>query len=324
MIVAPDGSGDVTTVQAAVDAVPRDNRSPFVIRIRPGLYREKVRIDQPHVCLEADAGAVLVWGDHATQQGEDGKPRGTFWSATLLVAGNDFRARGLTVVNDAGPGHLVGQAVAAYVDADRASFEECRFLGHQDTLFTGPLPPYPLTAARFGGPLEDRPRTPTRQWYHRCSIEGDIDFIFGSATAVFDQCEIRSLDRGEPVNGWVTAPSTPEGTEAGYVFVNCRLTAEAGVAPRSVYLGRPWRDWARVTYRGCWLGDHIHPDGWDDWGKPAAQDRSFFAEEACVGPGAGTDRVPWSHQLEPGSTRPLAVLAGQDGWNPVEDQALGS
>lgn len=319
MTVASDGSGDVRTIQEAVDAVRPDNRRPFLIRIRPGIYREKVRIEKPfvHLAGEDAAATVVTWDDHATKTFPDGRRYGTFESYTLLVTGDDFRAEGLTIENSAGPGSAVGQAVAASVDADRTVFRRCRFLGHQDTLFTGPLPPRPLTSDTFGTPRESLPRRPTRQYYADCFFQGDVDFLFGGATAVFERCEVFSSDRGEPVNGWVTAASTPEGQAHGYVFLDCRLTGDAG--PGTVYLGRPWREFAKTVFVRCWMGPHIRPEGWHDWDKPAAQTTSFYAEADSTGPGSQGTRVNWSHQLPASQAADLTatrILAGADGWNP--------
>lgn len=313
--------GDFLTIQGAVDALPSDLHRPVEIRILPGVYREKLRVDKPFVHLRGEDAAttVLTWDDHATKTHPDGRKYGTFESFTLFVGADNFRAQGLTIENAAGPGSLVGQAVAAYVDADRVVFHRCRFVGHQDTLFTGPLPPAPLVGTAFGGPRSSGPRRPGRHYYHDCFLQGDVDFLFGSATAVFDRCEIFSRRRDEVVNGWITAASTPEGQTHGYVFVDCRLTGDA--APGSVYLGRPWRDHARVVLVRCWLGPHIHPQGWDDWDKPRAQSTSFFAEMLCDGPGADpATRVEWERELPEsalGLLTPERLLAGVDGWNPT-------
>lgn len=321
MIVAADGSGDVRTIQEAVDAVPEANSKPFVIRIRPGTYREKVRVEKSFVHLIGDEVTRIVWDDHATKTFADGRKYGTFESYTLLVTGDDFRAEGLTIENAAGPGTLVGQAVAAYVDADRAAFRQCRFLGHQDTLFTGPLPPKPLTVSAFGGPRDGLERRPTRQYYGECFFRGDVDFLFGSATVMFDRCEVFSNERNDPhdpINGWITAASTPEGVPHGYVFLDCLLTGDA--APGSVYLGRPWREFAKTAFVRCWMGAHIRNEGWHDWDKPGAHATTFYAEAGSTGPGAAGPRVGWSHRLSPSEVAGLtvaAVLGGDDGWNPA-------
>lgn len=305
-------------LQEAIDALP-PGEGPVTLKVPPGVYREKLRIDRPGVRLVGrdPHTTVITWDDHALKTFPDGRRYGTFASATVLVTGRDFRAEGITFENTAGPGHLVGQALAAYVDADRAVFRNCRFLGHQDTLFTGPLPPFPLTAVTFGGPREDAPRLPTRQYYADCYFAGDVDFVFGSATAVFQRCELFSRDRGEPTNGWITAASTPEGAHHGYVFLDCRLTGNA--APGSVYLGRPWRDFAQTLFVRCELGPHIHRDGWHDWDKPHAHHSVVYGEVGCHGPGATGSRPEWVTTLSADEIARLTVpgvLGGIDGWNP--------
>ncbi|MFC0212656.1 pectinesterase family protein [Paenibacillus chartarius] len=316
--VAADGSGEFTSIQAAVDSIPDGFTDPTVIRIKEGVYKEKLVVGKPAVALigESAERTILTYDDYAQKTFPDGELYHTFHSYTLLVTGDDFTAERMTIENAAGPGEAVGQAIAAYVDADRAVFRECRLLGHQDTLFTGPLPPAPRDRATFGGPRDGAPRRPVRQYYERCHIEGDIDFIFGSATAVFEQCDIVSR-RG----GWITAASTPQEVPYGYVFHRCRLT---GAAPdQSVYLGRPWRNYAKVAFIACWMGAHIKPDGWSAWNEKESVRDTEFAEFGSQGPGAytGKARVEWSRQLTADQTERYAashVLAGSDGWNPVK------
>lgn len=315
---------------------------PVIVSIAPGTYREKLFIDRPDLNLVGTGRhpdqTLLIWGDYARQP-LAGRPMRTFNTATLFVGGDGFTAENLTIANDAGVGEVVGQAVAAYVDAHRAVFRRCRFLGRQDTLFTGPLPPDPKEAPDFGGPRDTGPGRLSpkavgsppvgHQLYEDCYLEGDIDFLFGSAEAVFRRCEIRSLDLGRPCNGWISATSTPAlgtvprgadpfltpGERAtldelgqrlgrslevhGHLFLDCRLTATPGMAAGSVYLGRPWRNGARTLYLGCHLGDHIHPDGWDDWGKAEARTQALYLEAGNSGPGArpSVSRVPWSHRF---------------------------
>jgi pectinesterase len=156
------------------------------------------------------------------------------------------------------------------VNADRARFLKCRFLGWQDTLYAN------------GG----------RQHYKDCYIEGHVDFIFGNATALFEDCEIHSKGQG-----YVTAQSRLADTPAtGYVFRHCRLTGSN--TGNGVYLGRPWRPYARVVYIDCWLGEHIRPQGWDNWRNPENEKTAWFAEYHSTGPGANAgSRVGWSKQL---------------------------
>ncbi|OXM84796.1 pectinesterase family protein [Paenibacillus rigui] len=331
MIVAADGSGDFRTVQEALNQIPDDNRERVIIHIKNGIYKEKLHIEKPFVTLigESAEHTILTYDDHAKKKLPNGDDFETFRSYSVFIGADDFTAEQLTFENAAGRGELVGQAVAAYVDGDRAAFRGCRFLGHQDTLFTAPLPPAPVKRALFGGPRELAPRRHTRQYYEQCYIEGDIDFIFGSATAVFERCEIFSKRRlGEEdaaefpsgrIHGWLTAPSTPEDVRFGYVFHDCRITSDAPA--QSVYLGRPWRSYAKAAFLDCWLGEHIVPAGWDNWNKPECEQTTVFCEFNSTGPGANPgQRVVWSAQLTAEEAKAYAaprVLAGRDGWNPA-------
>lgn len=333
LIVAADGSGRYSSVQAAVDSIPDDVREETVVRIKKGTYREKVFIDKPHVTLlgENAEETVIEYGDHALMRFPDGSYFNTFWTYTLFAGGADFRAENLTFANTAGKGDVVGQAVAAYVDGDRAQFFNCRFLGNQDTLFTGPLPPYPLTVKTFGGPRDGKPRTMSRQYYKNCHIQGNIDFIFGSAAVVFEDCEIFSNRLKPGQASFVTAPSTPEGEKYGFVFLHCRLTGDA--EPNSVYLGRPWRNYGKAAFLQCRLGPHIRSEGWHNWNKPESEETTEFVEYCCTGPGkagrhteiSGTGRASWSRQLTPDEATNYSVdkvLSGQDGWKPGNKATL--
>ena len=318
--IAKDGSGDFTSVSQALASLPADSQTPVTLRIHSGIYKERITITSPYLTLEGDSPetTVLTFDLYARMPMEDGKKRGTFRSYSCLIDTHDFTARNLTFENSAGPGSQVGQALALYVDGDRILFENCRFLGGQDTLFTGPLPPREIEPDGFIGPKQHALRVNGRHCYRNCYIEGDIDFIFGSATAYFENCECFSKDDGRPISSYVTAASTPEGQTYGYVMKNCRFTGNC--PPASAYLGRPWRDWAKTVLIDCYMDRHICPEGWDDWNKPAARENCFFAEYGSTGPGAVMERRPdWVKRL---SAKDLShyekalVLGGTDGWNP--------
>ncbi len=328
MIVSADGSGDFNNLQAAIDAIPADNRQRVTIHIRNGVYKQKVKIDKPYITLigESAAGTVLTFDDHAKRPFPNGETMNTFNSYTLYVGGHDFRAKNLTVENSAGSGKIKGQALAVYADADRISFKGCHFLGCQDTLFTGPLPkrPTPLGLNLIHPTLgsgEAEYAGEIRQYYEECFIRGDIDFIFGSATAVFNRCEIYSNDRGDEINGYITAGSTSPHYRFGYVFLDCRLTGDAG--PGSIYLGRPWRDHAKVAFINCRMGGHIRAEGWHNWDKPHREETVTYLESGSSGPGANdAARVKWSKILSPKEAEVYTIaniLSGSDGWNPEVD-----
>lgn len=294
-VVAQDGSGDFTTVQAAINAVPDYRKAgPTRIYIKKGMYKEKIVIaeSKQNVQLIGEDGAVLTYDDYAQKPNIFGEGKGTSGSGSIYIFGPDFFAENITFENTSGP---VGQAVACHVAGDRAVFRHCRFLGFQDTLYT------------FG--------ENTREYYEDCYIEGTIDFIFGKATAVFNRCELRSKRTG----GFLTAPATPQGSNYGYVFYDCKLTADDGVEAGSVWLSRPWRPYGKTVFIRCEMGQHIRPEGWNNWGKTDNERTAYYAEYQCYGKGADTSRrVAWSHQLKDANAYVMTnILKGADGWNPL-------
>ncbi len=285
-----------------------DSGAPVTIQLAEGEYREKLTLSRPNTTL-IGAGADktrIVWDDGAYFMLPDGMKRGTFRTATLLVDAPHVTLQNLTVENDAAPRNEVGQAVALYVDADDFTCENCRLIGHQDTLFTAPLPPKEIEKNGFIGPKQHAPRIPQRHVYRRCLIEGNVDFIFGGAAAWFENCEIRSVDE----SGYATAASTPEGQKYGYVFHSCRFTHN-GIPDGCTYLGRPWRNFAKTVLLNCELGSHIHPEGFHDWGKQAAHETMFYAEYGSFGPGAQGQRAPYAKQL---TDAEAAQLTFEDFW----------
>jgi len=289
LVVAQDGSGQFSTVQAALDAVPNQSAQPVVILLRPGTYHEKVVVPtlKTHVILRGSDAArtIITYSDHVGATGIS-----TPTSYSVLVRANDFTAENVTFENAAG--YTAGQAVALHVEGDRGLFRHCRMVGNQDVLF--------LAA---GGSC---------QYFRDCYIEGTTDFIFGASTAVFDHCTIRSKK-----NSFVTAASTPAGQAYGFVFLACKLTADTTLA-KKVYLGRPWRPHAKVVYLHCELGSHVVPAGWENWKNPENEKTAYYAEYRSTGLGANpAGRVPWSHQLTAKEAKQYTlrqVFGGQEGW----------
>ena len=327
--VSTERAGAYRSISEALEAADQlypDTEQSVTIHVDPGEYRERVEIHRPHVTLvgETADSVRIVGGLGAKMPSEDGSgvdgALGTFRTYTVLVDADDVRLENLTIVNDAGDGREVGQAIALYADGDRLVVDACCITGHQDTLFLGPLPPREVKPGGFIGPKQFAPRRVGRQYFRRCRIEGDVDFVFGGARAYFEGCEIRSLNRNMDVNGYVTAASTPEGEPYGFVFYGCSFTAPQDVAPDSVYLGRPWREWAQTVLIDCWLGQHIKREGWWDWNKPAAHERARYAGAILHGPSGDAENwVPWSRELDATAAARYAreqVLAGTDGWDP--------
>lgn len=292
-VVAKDGSGDFFTVQEAINAVPdfrKEGRT--TIYIRKGVYKEKLIIPESkiNVSLIGAEGAVISGDDYASKPNRFGENMSTSGSSSCYIYAPDLICENLTFENTAG---RVGQAVACFVSGDKVIFRNCRFLGNQDTLYN------------FGKHC--------RQYFENCYIEGTVDFIFGSSTAVFNRCTIHSLSKG-----YLTAPSTPQDEAYGYVFIDCRLTAADGV--EKVYLARPWRPYGKSVFIHCEMGDHILPVGWHNWNKKDAEKTSFFAEYENTGAGAATkkERAKFSHQLKNLKGYSIEeILAGEDGWNPL-------
>jgi pectin methylesterase-like acyl-CoA thioesterase len=316
--VAQDGSGDYSTVQAAVDAVPVENTARHTIRIKPGTYRELVTVpvSKPFVSFVGTTGRatdVVITYDNAsgTPKPDGTGTYGTTGSSSVFIDGSDFVARHLTFANsfdEAAHEYSAEQAVAVTTRGDRLVFDNVRFLGNQDTL----------------QPSSPNAATVSRAYYRNCYVEGDVDFIFGRGTAVFDHCEIRSLDRGSTSNnGYVTAASTTITNPYGYLFTRCRLTAAEGTAAQSVHLGRPWHPSgaldaiAQVLYRDTLMGPHIKDAPWTDMSGFSWRE-ARFAEHHNRGPGATitADRP----QLPAAAAKDHTAadyLSGTDGWDPT-------
>ena len=227
-------------------------------------------------------------GNFAREIHEDGQKRGTFRSYTVLADGDNISFKNCVFENTAGRGADVGQALALYLDGDNITLENCVLRGHQDTLFLAPLPEKEIIPGGFLGPKQFTERKNRIFFFKNCRIEGGVDFIFGGATAYFENCEFVSVEEG-----FVFAHSTPKDVIVGFVAKNCRFTAGEGVAPHSCYVARPWRDYAAVELVDCYLDEHIHKDGFDDWGKTHAHSTVRFVENGSYGPGASTKRAPF-------------------------------
>jgi pectinesterase len=270
IVVDQKGSGDFKTIQEAIDACKAYPSQRIKIFIKDGTYYEKVKIHAWNTLIsfigESREKTIITYDDYFNKIGIG--RNSTFYTYTVLVEGNDFFCKNLTIQNTSGP---VGQAVALNVNANRVMFTNCSFLGHQDTLYTS--------------------GEGTKNYFKNCFIEGTTDFIFGDATVLFENCIINSKS-----DSYITAASTPKDTAYGYVFKNCKLTADATAT--KVYLGRPWRPYAKTVFMNCEMGKHILPEGWHNWSKPEAEINSYYAEYNCTGEGfQPKTRVSWSHQL---------------------------
>jgi polygalacturonase len=298
LYVAASGTGDYYSIQRAVNMAPE---SGAVISIAPGVYREVVKITKPNITLRSpytDASKTVIVFDNSA-----GNSGGTGNSATVTVQADNFTAENLTFTNDYNATHVQAQqgsqALALSIRGDRALFRNMRLLGNQDTLY-----------AANG-----------RQYFSKCYIEGNVDFIFGNGKSLFEDCEIHSTTHSE---GFITAQGKDApGLDSGFLFNRCKLTAEPGV--KNVWLGRPWRPYATVIFMNSEMGAHIEPAGWREWhpGETHSIETAYYAEFNSTGPGAHPgERDPHTRHLTAdeaggGTYGRAAFIRGTDGWDPT-------
>ncbi len=291
IVVGRNGTGNFRNIQQAIDSVRAFNPAGTVtIFIKKGFYKEKLEIPT-HVCNVQLIGedrdkTIINWDDHAKIN-----KMGTFKTYTFKICGNDVRLENLTVENSAAQ---MGQAVALHVEGDRAVFVNCRFLGNQDTIYTG--------------------RENTRQYFLNCYIEGTTDFIFGPSTVWFEGCSIFCKR-----NSYITAASTPQNIKYGYILNNCKIMLADSVTEE--YLGRSWRSYAMTLYMNCQLPKGIRPVGWDNWRNAENEKTARYMEFNNIGEGADTSGRTWSKVLtkkEAAEYTVENVLKGFDNWNPTK------
>lgn len=254
-----------------------------------GVYRQKVLLTTPDLTVtgQGPEKTILIYDDYARKRDDRGFEYLTFRSFCLAVCADGVTLQNLAVVNDSQHPEVKGQEVALSVLGDRFTLDSCRLTSTQDTLFAGPLPPDLIE--RYTGFLPDALRRggPMGQIYRNCLIEGTVDFIFGCGEALFDSCELRSLNDARDM-GYVAAPAHSLEQTQGFHFQSCRFTCEPGVTPESIYLARPWRDYGLCRFENCAYGPHISPLGFDKWQGTHRDETARFTESPAV-PG----RVDW-------------------------------
>ncbi|KFC21632.1 pectinesterase family protein [Chryseobacterium sp. FH1] len=297
--VAQDGSGQFTSIQKAINSLRDLGPGEALIKIKSGVYKEKVVIpsSKHQITLEGeDKETTIITNDDYSGKlnPTTNEKLTTFDSYTVLVVGDDIKISNITIQNT---WCNKGQAVSLHVEGDRFVMRDSKLLGCQDTLYTA--------------------KDNSRQYYENCYIEGTTDFIFGQATAVFKNCEIRSLS-----DSYITASATSPQNEFGFVFFDCHLTAKEGVS--KVFLGRPWRPFAKTVFINTTMENHILPEGWNPWKGdkmfPEKEKTAFYAEFGSKGKGANpSKRVAWSHQLSKKEIKKYTIeniFKKSTSWNP--------
>ena len=306
--VAADGSGNFTTVQAAINAAPTARTTVYTIFIKNGRYREKLSIPvtKPFLQLvgESVANTILTYDDGASTL-VGGIALGTQNSASFIENAPDFSALNITFENAFGDG---SQAVAVTINADRVVFKNCRFLGNQDTLYI-----------KGSG---------TPQHYFRdCYIDGNVDFIFGSSVAVFERCVVYAKSRPATGASFITAANTPPGQAYGFVFRNTKIPSNTGST--LYYMGRPWQNSTgsvpptqnKVVFLKSTVGaNQIQPTGWTTWDAGTDTNLITYAEyrpRNFSGRNVNTSqRVAWSRQLAATDTAQYQTSTVFSAWNP--------
>lgn len=295
IFVARDGTAEFRNIDDAIEVCRAFMEYHKVIFVKKGTYKEKLILPSwltnIEICGEDRDNTIITYDDHANVfiPGTDRK-MGTFRTYTVRVDGNDITFRNITIENNAA---RLGQAVALHTQGDRLAFVNCRILGNQDTVYTGGIN--------------------TRLYFKDCHIEGTTDFIFGPSTAWFENCTILSR-----TDSYITAASTPQDVEYGYVFNRCKIVAAEGVS--KVYLGRPWRPYAHTLFMNCQLGKHILPVGWHNWSNTQNEKTTRYCEYDNHGEGAATkERAAWTRQLTKKEAAKVTlenVFRQNGGWIP--------
>lgn len=302
IIVSKDDSGNFKTIQEALNSVKSNSDTETIIIIKNGTYHEKLEItsDKNNITLSGEdkEKTIISFDDFSgkplrKENFTEGKTTySTSTSYTLLIRGNNCKLENLTIENTAGP---VGQAVALHTKCDQLIVRNCRLLGNQDTVFLD--------------------RDGVRNYFENCYISGTTDFIFGATTAYFENCIIESLS-----DSYITAASTPQNQNYGFVFVACKLIAK-DPSVKNVFLGRPWRPYAQTVFINTKLDSHITAEGWNSWVDKRFPDKdktAYYAEYKSYGAGAKdlSKRVKWSHQLKKSDLKKYTRDKVLNGWNP--------
>lgn len=295
LFVARNGTAEFRNIDDAIEVCRAFMEYHKVIFVKKGTYKEKLIVPSwltnIEICGEDRDNTIITYDDHANVfiPGTDRK-MGTFRTYTVRVDGNDITFRNITIENNAA---RLGQAVALHTQGDRLTFVNCRILGNQDTVYTGGIN--------------------TRLYFKDCHIEGTTDFIFGPSTAWFENCTILSR-----TDSYITAASTPQDVEYGYVFNRCKIVAAEGVS--KVYLGRPWRPYAHTLFMNCQLGKHILPVGWHNWSNTQNETTARYSEYDNHGEGSATkERAAWTRQLTKKEAAKVTlenVFRQNGGWIP--------
>lgn len=246
-----------------------------IIILEEGTYLEKVEVWVDNITIKSNTQATIANKDYYHKIMANHNECNTFNTFTVLIGSNNVILENITIKNLAVPSNIYGQAVALHVLGNNFICNNCNLISNQDTLFTGPLPKD--LCVRYKGFYEEKRLlgTPSIQKYINCKISGDVDFIFGCATALFENCDIICLP-SKKTQTFICAPAHSKETEYGYLFYKCNIIS-AHKEPYT-YLGRPWRDYGCAAFIDCYMESHILPIGYDKWGNTNRDKTARFYE----------------------------------------------
>ncbi|MGI8384291.1 pectinesterase family protein [Robertmurraya sp. P23] len=275
VVVGKRGICDFTSIQEAIDSCS-SVFGPIKITVLSGDYYENISLYQSNIFLKGIGTVKVIGNRYALQKDEYQREIGTFLTATLFINSENITLENIEIINNAGPGEEVGQAVVLYNEGNQITFKNCSFRGYQDTVCLGPLPDFQKNGQCFSTPNIKTKYQDNICHFIDCLIEGTVDFIFGGGEALFKDCEIKSLKRPQNKEGYITAASTSK-EKNGFTFYGCYITSETDV--NNVFLGRPWRPYSKTAFINCFIGSHIHEDRWSDWGNPSNRSTVSYREE---------------------------------------------
>ena len=291
MVIIKVGKNELyKTINEAVSHV----KGETTLLLMDDYYFEKVIINKPYITIDGQNKATICYNDDALKIHEDGREYVTFRTYTLLVKAPHVTLKNLTVENSAGEGYIVGQAVAVHLYHDDIKCINCTFKAYQDTLFCGPLSPDLIE--RYIDLLPEDERIHNGEFHHEftnCTIIGTFDFIFGGASANFNNCKIISLPTKN--NSFIVAPNHDPENTYGMNFNNCEILKDENTKDESVFLARPWREYGKVHFNNCYLDSHIHKEGFSIWEGTDRHINCRFEESNSRGPGASNNtRISWA------------------------------
>ncbi|XP_059440036.1 probable pectinesterase 53 isoform X1 [Corylus avellana] len=281
--VCQNGTGDFMTIREALNTIPLNNTRRVILMIKPGIYREKIVIPRalPFVTFLGNASdpPTVTGNDTASTASRDGRPLGTYHSATVAVNANYFVAVNMKFENTASHdiGSIGGQGVALRISGTKAAFYNCSFYGAQDTLYDHK----------------------GMHYFKNCYVQGSVDFIFGYGRSLYENCYLNST--AEKVASLTAQKRTNASLSSGFSFKDGVVTGSG-----HIYLGRAWGDYSRVIFSFTFLDKIVLPQGWSDWGDQNRDYKVYYGEYKCSGPGANfTGRVPWARMLGDEEAKPF-------------------